>query len=53
MNTDLTYFIARKHIDELLCEAERAHRAGQLRRRRRLVVAIPRIRFSRRPTATA
>ena len=26
MNTDLTYFIARKHIDELLREAERAHR---------------------------
>jgi hypothetical protein len=51
-NTDLTYFIARKHIDELLREAEHAHRAGQLRRKRRLVVALPRIRFSRRLTAT-
>jgi hypothetical protein len=53
MQTSLTYLVAQEHTNDLLREARRAQQSAQLRRRRRLTFALPRLRVSRRRTATA
>jgi len=53
MHTNLTYLVAQQHNDDLLREARRAQQSAQLRRKRRLTFAAPRLRLRRPRTATA
>lgn len=53
MHTSPTYLAAQEHINDLLREARRSQQSAQLRRKRRLTFALPRLRVSRRRTATA
>ncbi len=48
-----TYLVAQEHVNDLLREARRAQQSAQLRRKRRVTLAVPRLRLRRRRVATA
>lgn len=51
MPTTHTYLLAQEHINDLLREARRAQRSAQIRSKRRLTFALPRLRLPRAATA--